>query len=215
MNQILETNSKKTKLKKLKNNFKMFKIQLIFSTSILAILLFFCIYYIFSLKSKENLSSSILSNYEIYKLYSDIGNNSVSNSNEQSFQVEGNIFGIIKIPKINIEYSVFSKLTEEKLKISPCKFFGGSPKDNGNICIAGHNYDNSLFFSNLKLLDENDEIFIYDNLDNEYIYKVFSIYETDENDLSPIFNYEKNSKTLTLITCNNFNKKRIVVKAKM
>lgn len=215
MNQILETNSKKTKLKKLKNNFKMFKIQLIFSTSILAILLFFCIYYIFSLKSKENLSSSILNNYEIYKLYSDIGNNSVSNSNEQSFQDEGNIFGIIKIPKINIEYSVFSKLTEEQLKISPCKFFGGSPKDNGNICIAGHNYDNSLFFSNLKLLDENDEIFIYDNLDNEYIYKVFSIYETDENDLSPIFNYEKNSKTLTLITCNNFNKKRIVVKAKM
>ena len=215
MNQILETNSKKTKLKKLKNNFKMFKIQLIFSTSILAILLFFCIYYIFSLKSKENLSSSILSNYEIYKLYSDIVNNSVSNSNEQSFQDEGNIFGIIKIPKINIEYSVFSKLTEEQLKISPCKFFGGSPKDNGNICIAGHNYDNSLFFSNLKLLDENDEIFIYDNLDNEYIYKVFSIYETDENDLSPIFNYEKNSKTLTLITCNNFNKKRIVVKAKM
>lgn len=215
MNQILETNSKKTKLKKLKNNFKMFKIQLIFSTSILAILLFFCIYYIFSLKSKENLSSSILSNYEIYKLYSDIGNNSVSNSNEQSFQDEGNIFGIIKIPKINIEYSVFSKLTEEQLKILPCKFFGGSPKDNGNICIAGHNYDNSLFFSNLKLLDENDEIFIYDNLDNEYIYKVFSIYETDENDLSPIFNYEKNSKTLTLITCNNFNKKRIVVKAKM
>lgn len=215
MNQILETNSKKTKLKKLKNNFKMFKIQLIFSTSILAILLFFCICYIFSLKSKENLSSSILSNYEIYKLYSDIGNNSVSNSNEQSFQDEGNIFGIIKIPKINIEYSVFSKLTEEQLKILPCKFFGGSPKDNGNICIAGHNYDNSLFFSNLKLLDENDEIFIYDNLDNEYIYKVFSIYETDENDLSPIFNYEKNSKTLTLITCNNFNKKRIVVKAKM
>ena len=215
MNQILETNSKKAKLKKLKDNFKMFKIQLIFSTSILAILLFFCIYYIFSLKSKENLSSSILSNYEIYKLYSDIGNNSVSNSNEQSFQDEGNIFGIIKIPKINIEYSVFSKLTEEQLKISPCKFFFFFSKDNGNICIAGHNYDNSLFFSNLKLLDENDEIFIYDNLDNEYIYKVFSIYETDENDLSPIFNYEKNSKTLTLITCNNFNKKRIVVKAKM
>ena len=215
MNQILETNSKKTKLKKLKNNLKMFKIQLIFSTSILAILLFFCIYYIFSLKSKENLSSSILSNYEIYKLYSDIGNNSVSNSNEQSFQDEGNIFGIIKIPKINIEYSVFSKLTEEQLKVLPCKFYGGLPTEDGNICIAGHNYDNSLFFSNLKLLKENDEIFIYDNFDNEFIYKVFSIYETDENDLSPIFNYEKNSKTLTLITCNNFNKKRIIVKAKI
>lgn len=215
MNQILETNSKKTNLKKAKNNFKMFKIQLIFSTSILAILLFFCIYHIISLKSKENLSNSILSNYEIYKLYSDISNNSISSSNEQTSQDESNIFGIIKIPKINIEYSVFSKLTEEQLEISPCKFYGGSPTENGNICIAGHNYDNSLFFSNLKLLKENDEIFIYDNFDNEYIYRVFSIYETDENDLSPIFNYEKNSKTLTLITCNNFNKKRIIVKAKL
>ena len=125
-----------------------------------------------------------------------------------------NKFGIIKIPKINIEYSVFSNLTEEQLKVSPCKFFGENLETSGNICIAGHNYDNSLFVSNIKLIEQNDEIYIYDNFDNKCIYKVFANYEVDQDDLSPIFNYEKNTKELTLITCNNLNGKRIVIKAK-
>lgn len=200
MNQILETMKSKTKFK------KVYKIQLIISIVILIFLVIFCTYYIISLNSKENLSNSILSSYSIYRLYSNLDNSKNLNDN--------NIFGIIKIPKINIEYSVFSNLTEDQLKISPCKFFGENLETSGNICIAGHNYDNSLFFSNIKLLEQNDEIFIYDNFDNKYIYKVFANYEVEQNDLSPIFNYEKNTKELTLITCNNLNGKRIVIKAK-
>ena len=200
MNQILETMKSKTKFK------KVYKIQLIISVIILIFLVVFCIYYIISLNSKENLSNSILSSYSIYRLYSNLDNGKNLNDN--------NIFGIIKIPKINIEYSVFSNLTEEQLKVSPCKFFGENLENFGNICIAGHNYDNSLFFSNIKLLKQNDEIYIYDNFDNKYIYKVFANYEVEQNDLSPIFNYDKNTKELTLITCNNLNGKRIVIKAK-
>ena len=200
MNQILETMKSKTKFK------KVYKIQLIISVIILIFLVVFCIYYIISLNSKENLSNSILSSYSIYRLYSNLDNGKNLNDN--------NIFGIIKIPKINIEYSVFSNLTEDQLKISPCKFFGENLENFGNICIAGHNYDNSLFFSNIKLLKQNDEIYIYDNFDNKYIYKVFANYEVEQNDLSPIFNYDKNTKELTLITCNNLNGKRIVIKAK-
>lgn len=200
MNQILETMQSKTKFK------KVYKIQLIISVVILIFLVIFYTYYIISLNSKENLSNSILNSYSIYKLYSNLDNSKNLNDN--------NIFGIIKIPKINIEYSIFSNLTEEQLKISPCKFFGENLETNGNICIAGHNYDNSLFFSNIKLLEQNDEIYIYDNFDNKYIYRVFANYEVEQNDLSPIFNYEKNTKELTLITCNNLNGKRIVIKAK-
>lgn len=200
MNQILETMKSKTKFK------KVYKIQLIISVIILIFLVVFCIYYIISLNSKENLSNSILNSYSIYRLYSNLDNSKNLNDN--------NIFGIIKIPKINIEYSVFSNLTEEQLKVSPCKFFGENLENFGNICIAGHNYDNSLFFSNIKLLKQNDEIYIYDNFDNKYIYKVFANYEVEQNDLSPIFNYDKNTKELTLITCNNLNGKRIVIKAK-
>ena len=145
MNQILETMKSKTKFR------KVYKIQLIISVIILIFLVVFCIYYIISLNSKENLSNSILSSYSIYRLYSNLDNGKNLNDN--------NIFGIIKIPKINIEYSVFSNLTEDQLKISPCKFFGENLENFGNICIAGHNYDNSLFFSNIKLLKQNDEIY--------------------------------------------------------
>lgn len=123
-------------------------------------------------------------------------------------------FGIIEIPKIDLYYPVFSNLSEDLLKISPCKFYGNTPDTNGNICIAGHNYDNSLFFSKLSTLSENDEIYIFDNNGNQYVYLVYNIYEVMDSDLSPIFDYEQNEKTLTLVTCNNFNSNRIILKAK-
>ena len=123
-------------------------------------------------------------------------------------------FGIIEISKINLYYPVFSYLTEDLLKISPCKFYGDMPDVNGNICIAGHNYDNSLFFSKIATLSQNDEISIFDYNGTQYSYLVYAIYEVTESDLSPVFNYNPNEKTLTLVTCNNFNSNRIIVKAK-
>lgn len=122
--------------------------------------------------------------------------------------------GIIQIPKINLYYPVFSYLTEDLLKIAPCKFYGDTPDVNGNICIAGHNYDNSLFFSKLSTLSLDDEIYIFDSNGSEYIYLVYDIYEVEDTNLSPVFDYEENEKTLTLVTCNNFNSNRIILKAK-
>ena len=123
-------------------------------------------------------------------------------------------FGIIEIPKINLYYPIFSHLTEDLLKISPCKFYGDQPDINGNICIAGHNYDNSLFFSKISTLSVNDEISIFDNNGKQYLYWIYDIYEVSESDLSPILNYEEDEKILTLVTCNNFNSNRIIVRAK-
>ncbi len=200
MNQILVT-----KLKN-KSNKIFFKIQFFVSIIVVITLIGFFFYYILYLKKKENISNTIISSYNIYKLY--------SNYNNDNFDIDSNIFGIIEIPKINIYYPVFSNLTEENLKVSPCKFYGGSLTLNGNICIAGHNYNNSMFFSNIFLLKNNDEIFIYDNSGKKYIYKVFNIYEVSQTDLSPVFDYTLLSKELTLVTCNNLNKNRFIVKAK-
>ena len=122
-------------------------------------------------------------------------------------------FGIIEIPKIDLYYPVFSHLTEDLLKIAPCKFYGDTLDRNGNICIAGHNYDNSLFFSKLSNLSFKDEIHIYDHNGTQYVYYVCDLYEVADTDLSPVFNYNQNEKTLTLVTCNNFNSNRIILKA--
>lgn len=83
----------------------------------------------------------------------------------------------------------------------------------GNLCIAGHNYDNDKFFSKLNELKKGDKINIYNENGKVYIYIVYDKYEVKSNDLSPIYDYDKNSKQLTLLTCNNFNKNRIIVKA--
>ena len=201
MNQILETKL----FKKLKFNKYFFKIQLIISVFFIIVFVTILILYFNSNKNKEKISEDISSNYNLYKLYSE------SYSGASTDDV---ILCTIEIPKIKIKYPVFSKFDDELLKISPCRFYGKSPKDYGNLCIAGHNYNNSKFFSNLFLLENDDLINLYDNLDKKYTYTVFSSYEVKSSDMSPILNYDNNIKQLTLVTCNNLNQNRLIVKAK-
>ena len=219
MNQILITNlnndNKKNNNKydrknnKIMNNRKenknFFKLQFTFSIIIIITAISFSIYYINSLKSNEEISKNLIGNYNIYKLY--------ANTQEQEEASQNNLFGIIEIPKINLYYPVFSTLTEENLKVSPCKFYGTNLKDNTNICIAGHNYNNEMFFSKINELQPNDEIYIYDNTGVKYTYNIQKKYEVKEDDLSPIYDHNKNEKTLTLITCNNLNNNRFIIKA--
>ena len=161
---------------------------------------------IYSLKNREKISENIIGNYNIYRLYAD-------NSKNQEEIIQNNLFGIIEIPKINLYYPIFSTLSEENLKVSPCKFYGSNLDENTNICIAGHNYNNDLFFSKIDQLQPEDKIYIYDYTGIKYTYQVTENYEVKEDDLSPIYIYNKNKKNLTLITCNNLNKNRIIIKA--
>ena len=204
MNQILVTSFNNKR-----ENKKIFKVQFVISIAIIIFAICFFIYYLYSLKTSENFSKKLISNYNISTLYS-----SNKKNNEIQSSAENSIFGIIEIPKINIYYPVFSFLSEENLKVSPCKLYGTNLNENTNICIAGHNYNNDMFFSNIDKLQNGDEIYIYNNNGFKYIYIVFGKYEVKENDLSPIYNYNKNEKTLTLITCNNLNNNRIIIKAK-
>lgn len=206
MNQILSTKpSKNTKIKK-----KWFKIQLYLSLIIILIALIGTCFYLNNLYKNEQLANSLINNYSISQLYSD---NSTTSSNKYDKESLNSIFGIIEIPEINIYYPIFSNLNEELLKVAPCKFSGTSLDENGNICVAGHNYDNSMFFSRINTLNISDKIFIFDQNGKKYAYSVTNIYEVNQSDLSPIFDYDTSQKILTLVTCNNFNSNRIIVRA--
>ena len=202
MNQILSTKLKKNYSK------KFFKLQFSFSILAIVTIILFSIFYVNSLIEKEKMSSNIISNYNIYRLYSNPEENNLENN------ISNNIFGIIEIPKINLYYPVFSTISDELLKIAPCKFHGENLENPDNICIAGHNYNNSLFFSNINLLSQNDEIILYDNLGNSFSYFVYDVYEVKDDDLSPVYDYDENSYELTLVTCNNISDNRIIVKSK-
>lgn len=153
MNQILNTKLDKNSSKFKKKNW--FSFQLTISIIIVIITIILHIYNAYYLEKEANISNNLINNYNIYKIY--------SNNKKQMDKEEYNkLFGMIEIQKINLYYPIFSEMNEELLKIAPCKFYGKNPNNNGNICIAGHNYDNSLFFSKISTLLKDDEIFIFD-----------------------------------------------------
>ena len=87
------------------------------------------------------------------------------------------------------------------------------PDSKSNLCIAGHNYNDDRFFGKIFLLRNNDKIIIKDNSNNQFTYYVYDKYEVKEDDLSPISD-NKLFCELTLISCNNFNNNRLIIKAK-
>lgn len=88
------------------------------------------------------------------------------------------------------------------------------PNHNGNLCIAGHNYKNSMMFSKIDELNINDSIYISDLTKNKLEYIIYDKYTTEENDLT--CTQETNNIEITLVTCNkNNNNKRVVIKAKV
>lgn len=70
--------------------------------------------------------------------------------------------GVINISKLGINYPILSTTSEELLKISPSKFWGPNPNEIGNLCIVGHNYRNSKFFSKIGTLVLGDIVNITD-----------------------------------------------------
>lgn len=120
---------------------------------------------------------------------------------------------IINIPKIGVNYPIFSTWTDELLKISPCKFWGADPNRIGNFCIVGHNYRNDKFFSKVPTLEKGDIIEITDMSGRTIEYMVYDKYQTDPSDVACTSQHTNGRKEITLITCTNDNKKRVIVKA--
>ena len=199
MNQILFC-----KYKKHNKNFILLKFQLIFS---LIFFLLFSICFLFSLferDKKENFSKFIAQKFNLNNLY---GTQLHSNTDT--------VIGIIEIEKIDIKYPIFSYCSPELLKLSPCRFFGPTANKIGNLCIAGHNYNDSTFFSRISELEHNDIIKIYDYLGNEVDYYVYDKYEINYQDISCINQNTNGKREITLVTCTNLGyHNRLVIKAK-
>lgn len=121
--------------------------------------------------------------------------------------------GRIYIEKIGVDYPIFSETTTELLKSSPCKFWGADPNKVGNFCIVGHNYRNSLFFSKVPTLENGDIIEITDVSGKTMKYSVYDKYEVDPDNTACTSQLTNGRTEITLITCTNDSKGRVIVKA--
>ena len=122
--------------------------------------------------------------------------------------------GIIEIPKINIKYPIIDHTNEETMKVSITKFWGPQANEIGNYTVAGHNNKDGTMFGKTKYLQIGDKIKLT-NLKNETIeYEIFKIYSIDPDDVSCVESVESGTREVTLITCTNGHKNRLVTKAR-
>ena len=122
--------------------------------------------------------------------------------------------GVINIPSINVNYPILSTYTDELLKIAPCKFHGPNPNEVGNLCIAGHNYKNSKFFSKVPTLELGDKIEITDLSGRMLTYTIYDKFIVNPDELECTSQLTNGKKERTLITCTNDNKQRHIIKAR-
>ena len=151
-------------------------------------------------------------------------NEEESGSQEQSpiqFEYKGyKVIGIVKIPKINLEYPILEigdidpDNAKAPMKISIIKYWGENVNDYGNLSIAGHNNKDGTMFGKTKKLKTGDIIELTDLTGQTIQYSIYDIFVTDPNDVSILLPKNELIREVTLITCTNGNKQRLILKAK-
>lgn len=125
------------------------------------------------------------------------------------------IDAILNIPSLGIYYPVISETSEELLKISLNKFWGGEPNAVGNYCIAGHNYDGKdILFGKLNKIQNGDIVELEDKTGKVLEYKVYNTFIVKPTNVECTSQLTNGRKEMTLITCADGGKTRLIVKCR-
>ena len=123
--------------------------------------------------------------------------------------------GSIKIPAINLNYPILSQTTDELMKVAPCKLHGANANEVGNLCIISHNYRRkNKLFSDVPDLKVGDIVEIQDLNQKTIEYEVYDIHTVLPDNTDDTTQKTKGKKEVTLITCTDDGKQRVIVKCK-
>lgn len=159
---------------------------------------------------------------EVVEAFSNIDfsqNEEKSESQNQLYYKGYKVLGIIKIPKINIEYPIIEigdidpESAKKPMKLSIIKYWGENVNDYGNLSIAGHNNKDGTMFGKTKKLELGDIVELTDLKGQTIQYSIYNIFVTDPNDVSILLPKDELIREVTLITCTNGNKSRLILKA--
>lgn len=124
--------------------------------------------------------------------------------------------GYITIPATNVSLPILDHETPETLNTAAVIRYPSNAilNEPGNVVIAGHNYKNNQFFSNNKKLTVGDKIRIKDDTGRELSYTIYEKFETTVEDTS-FYNRNTNGAVeITLTTCTDDAKARIIILAR-
>ncbi|MCI8586995.1 MAG: sortase [Clostridia bacterium] len=154
----------------------------------------------------ENLNSTLLGDKD--KNIINSGKYTATNGKQYA------IIGIIEIPKINVKYPIIAETSDALLKVSVCKFWGPDANQVGNLCVVGHNYKNSKFFSKVPSMVCGDIVKITDLTGTTVEYEVYDVYTVEPSDTRCTSQLTQGRREVTVITCTDDTKFRVVVKCK-
>ena len=151
----------------------------------------------------------------------DFSNNEEESGSQIQLEYKGyKVIGIVKIPKINLEYPILEigdidpENAKQPMKLSIIKYWGENVNDYGNLSIAGHNNKDGTMFGKTKKLKIGDIVELTDLNGQTIKYSIYDIFVTDPNDVSILLPKDEVIREVTLITCTNGNKQRLILKAK-
>lgn len=189
---------------------------------IFVIMFLFVIFYIGTEIYKEKNQEQENNYYQVKKLIiEEYENNESKEIKDKEYPKEEiekkykgyDVLAKLEIPKIELETFVIN-FSESALNVSVTKFWGPNPNEIGNLCIAGHNFRNKNMFHNLKKLQIGDTLKIKDNHIGIIEYEIYNIYTVIPEDVTCISQETNGKREVTLITCTNDSKKRIIIKAR-
>lgn len=159
-------------------------------------------------------------NHKVVETFSRVVSEETEKTQEPITMNGYNVIGVVKIPKINLEYPILDidtynpEETKEPMKISIVKYWGGKVNEYGNLSIAGHNNYDGTMFGKTKKLKIGDIVELTD-LENKTIqYTIYNIFVTDPNDVTILETKDETIREVTLITCTNGNRSRLILQAK-
>lgn len=151
----------------------------------------------------------------------DFSKNEEESGSEIQLEYKGyKVIGIIKIPKINIEYPILEigdidpENAKQPMRLSIIKYWGENVNDYGNLSIAGHNNKDGTMFGKTKKLQKGDIVELTDLKGQTIKYSIYDIFVTDPDDVNILLPKDELIREVTLITCTNGNKERLILKAK-
>ena len=187
--------------------------------NILIFLFIFALYLITFMMIYDNFRERKLNNQEKYAL--ELFENKIEKKKEE---IPGNqtytvsykgytILGRIEIPRVGINTVILKEHTYAAMNIGAIKTYGVDLNEKGGFVISAHNFrGKSSFFYPIRNLKNGDKINISDNKGRNMEYTVYSVSRyVEPNDTSYLV--KTDDYHVTLVTCENGGKSRIVVKA--
>ena len=161
--------------------------------------------------------------HEVVEAFSNIDFSQIDGESENQVQLDYKgykVVGLVKIDAIDLEYPILEigdidpESAKAPMKLSIIKYWGENVNDYGNLSIAGHNNKDGTMFGKTKKLKIGDIVELTDLTGQTIQYSIYDIFVTDPNDVSILLPKDEQIREVTLITCTNGNKERLILKAK-